>query len=149
MARVLREAAKRIEELVSENRLLKQNLVDVQRSMQNILDDFNPTEHPAIEALQAVLLCAFDDEDICDDIHVENLGTIEKCEDMGPSYLVGSNSRSKRDMARERTIALLESVQRLRQQGKIAISAVSSQAARQPGKGCFRLCSGALHIHLL
>lgn len=56
MSRMLRVAATRIEDLLSENRLLKHSLVDVRRSMQNILDEHDAAEHPAIEALQAVLL---------------------------------------------------------------------------------------------
>jgi len=105
-------AASRIEDLQSENRKLKQRFKSMDRDMRAILDQFDISEHPVVEALQGLFLIALDDDDVFEDIH----GNLETA--TTPSSF-NTHSKSRRDIAREQMIELLKSVQKLQQQGKM------------------------------
>ena len=125
MSRVLRSAASRLEELLIENRDLKQSLLGAKMSMQAIFDEYDTTEHPVVEALQGALFSVFDDDDVfegLDDGPEDDEGLLgSSTGTTASSGLIESKakSQSKRDISRQKTIDLLKSVQELRQKGKM------------------------------
>ena len=78
---ILRSAASRrcsrIENLLSENRELKQRFKMVERDMRAILNEYETSQHPVVVALQCLFLNALNDDDILEDIndqeHEENM----------------------------------------------------------------------------